>query len=144
MGIVQSMQITLDTAAVAAVFGMVTGIVGTMVIAWTRVVRPIQRIAEDWRGEPARPADGVPERPGMMLRMATQERLSQAIWAELHPNHGSSMKDQLTRVDVNLAAHVASHVNAPTVLTAVIPSGSIAAAPAMPSDNHQSSGEQAA
>lgn len=124
MSTVQDMQITLDTNAVAGLLGMITGATTAMVVAWTRVVRPIQRIAEDWRGEPARPADGIPERPSMMLRMARQEELSTKIWAELHPNHGSSMKDQLTRVDGNLTAHVAMHASGPAVmLTAPTPDG---------------------
>ncbi len=106
---VQAIQLTLDTAAVSGVLGTLSGLVIGLSVAWTRVVRPIQQIAKDWRGEPARPEDGVPERPGVMLRLATQERFTASIWAELHPNGGSSMKDQLGRVDTNLAAHVASH-----------------------------------
>jgi hypothetical protein len=96
------MQITLDTNAVVGVVSFVAGVAGALGVAWTRVVRPIQRIAEDWRGEPARPNDGLPERPGMMLRMARLE-------AEMHPNHGSSLRDAVNRLEANMAAHIASH-----------------------------------
>lgn len=106
---VQAVQFTLDTTAVSGVLGALSGLLVGLTVAWTRVVRPIQQLAKDWRGEPARPEDGVPERPSMMKRMATQERVTASIWAELHPNGGGSMKDQLSRVDANLGAHIASH-----------------------------------
>lgn len=96
------MQITVDTGALIGAVSFFSGAIGAMAVAWTRVVRPIQRIAEDWHGEPARPDAGIPERPGMMLRMARME-------AEMHPNHGGSLRDAVNRMDVNLAAHVASH-----------------------------------
>ncbi len=96
------MQITLDTNAVSAVIGALSGVLVTLGVAWTRVVRPIQRIAEDWRGEPARPQDGVPERPSMMKRMALME-------AEMRTNHGTSLRDAVDRIESNMAAHIASH-----------------------------------
>jgi hypothetical protein len=115
------MQITLDTAAVTGFVGAVTGSLATLAVAWTRVVRPIQRIAEDWNGEPARPRDGVPERPGVMLRLSRIE-------AEMHPNGGSSMRDAVNRglavaerTEANLAAHVAAH--GPQVLFSAPPDG---------------------
>lgn len=106
---VQTIQFTLDTTALSGAIGALSGLLVGLSVAWTRVVRPIQQIAKDWRGEAARPEDGVPERPSMMKRMATQELVSGKIWAEMHPNGGSSMKDQLSRVDANLGAHIASH-----------------------------------
>lgn len=115
------MEITLDTSAIAGAVSFAAGVLTTVAVAWTRVVRPIQRIAEDWRGEPARPEDGIPERPGVMLRLARLEKSTAAAWVELHPNGGSSMKDTLNRVDANLAAHVAAHVGAPVMLSAAPP-----------------------
>ena len=102
------MQITLDTSAVIGAVSFLGGVAGAMAVAWTRVVRPIQRIAEDWQGEPARPEAGIPERAGMMLRMARLE-------GEMHPNHGSSLRDAVNRMESNLGAHIASHA---VVLTA--------------------------
>ncbi len=113
------MQITLDTNAVSAAVGALSGVLVTLGVAWTRVVRPIQRIAEDWRGEPARPDAGIPERPGMMLRMARLE-------AEMHPNHGSSLRDAVNRMESNLGAHIASHaviLTAPAVTLTMPPDG---------------------
>ncbi len=120
------MQVTLDTTAIAAAIGALAGVLTTASVAWTRVVRPIQRIAEDWKGEPARPDDGLPARPGVMLRLAVMETRQTQIWNELHPNGGASMKDQLTRVDANLSAHVATHsAGVPVVLTAPPPFGAM-------------------
>jgi hypothetical protein len=108
------MQITLDTSAVVGVVSFLAGLGGAMGLAWTRVVRPIQQIAEDWRGEPARPQDGFPGRPSMGLRMARLE-------AEMHPNHGSSLRDAVNRLEANMAAHMTSHAVAipPTIPTAL-------------------------
>jgi len=108
------MQITLDTSAVVGVVSFLAGLGGAMGLAWTRVIRPIQQIAEDWRGEQARPDAGLPERPGMMLRMARLE-------GEMHPNHGSSLRDAVNRLEANMAAHVASHAvtMAPTLPAAL-------------------------
>lgn len=96
------MQITLDTSAVAGAIGFLVGASASIGVAWTRVVRPIQQLVEDWRGEPARPQDGIPERPGMMKRMAEVE-------SQMRTNHGTSLRDAIDRIDGNLAAHVASH-----------------------------------
>jgi hypothetical protein len=108
------MQITLDTSAVVGVVSFIGGMAGAMGLAWTRVIRPIQYIAEDWKGEPARPEDGYPGRPSMGLRMARLE-------AEMHPNHGSSLRDAVNRLEANMAAHVTSHAVAmpPTIPTAL-------------------------
>lgn len=96
------MQITLDTSAVAGVVGAVFGSLATLGVAWTKMVRPIQQLVEDWKGEPARPQDGIVERPGMMKRMALVE-------AEMRTNHGTSLRDAVDRIETNMAAHVASH-----------------------------------
>jgi hypothetical protein len=82
-------------------------------VAW-RAVRPFRHAAQqfeefidDWRGTPARP--GVPERPGMMVRVAGIEQQTQVIPElerriarvehELRPNGGASLRDAVDRVD---------------------------------------------
>jgi hypothetical protein len=45
----------------------------------------------DWEGEPARP--GVAEKPGVMTRLQVVEFDLASVKAEVHPNHGKSIKD---------------------------------------------------
>ena len=113
------MEFTIDASIVAAGAGALGGVITTAGLAWTKVVKPLRAtmeqfrlFAEDWGGIPGRP--GVPERPGMMVRMASVE-------AEFRPNHGGSMRDSMNRIESNLAAHVASH--AAVVLAAPPPGG---------------------
>jgi hypothetical protein len=80
------------------------------------LTRPMRRLAAavadflaDWRGEPAR--DGVPARPGVMVRLAeiqeTQAdhglRLSK-VERELSPDGGRSMRDRVEAVAVATGA----------------------------------------
>lgn len=81
---------------------------GAVVVA--QVVKLIKRLADaidDWQGEPDRP--GVSGRPGVMERLAVIE-------AELHPNHGASLRDVVDRlehgvrrIEDQLAAHLEQH-----------------------------------
>lgn len=57
------------------------------------VYRKVDNFLDDWNGQPERP--GVPRQSGVM------ERLSQ-----LEHNGGSSMKDQLARVEKALNTHI--------------------------------------
>lgn len=52
---------------------------------------------EDWRGTDARP--GVPARDGVMARI-------DRIDAELRPNHGSSLRDSVDRIERQLTDHI--------------------------------------
>lgn len=61
------------------------------------LARRVSNFLDDWNGEPAR--DGVPERPGVMKRLDTLEKQTEAMEAELKPNHGSSIKDAVKRID---------------------------------------------
>lgn len=56
-------------------------------------VRRIVHLTDDLIGEPDRP--GVPGRPGVMERLHQLDERT----AELHPNGGGSIKDQVTRID---------------------------------------------
>lgn len=62
-------------AAISAACGLIIGVaaaLSTIVKPVARALRTIGDMREDWRGEPAR--DGVPGRPGVMARLAAQER----------------------------------------------------------------------
>ncbi|WP_336214365.1 hypothetical protein [Nonomuraea sp. LPB2021202275-12-8] len=93
---------------------VVIGIVGAGVaLVWkalSLLIRKLRRLShflDDWLGEEARP--GVPYRPGFPERVA-------AIEAELRPNHGTSLRDAITRVENGvrrvedgLATHLEQH-----------------------------------
>ena len=89
----------LVAAAAAGLAGAIY--IGRVVIQFSR---RIGHFLDDWFGEPAR--EGQPERPGVMSRLARQD-LRQAraeqrlarIEAELKPNGGGSIKDQVTRIE---------------------------------------------
>jgi hypothetical protein len=113
-------QITIDTEAIAAVGGAIAGVVGTLSLAWVKVVKPVRAwmeewrlFREDWNGELARP--GVDGRDGVMVRLA-------AIEGELKPNGGGSMRDAVNRLGTDMRAHLASHdVTVPRVRPVVPP-----------------------
>ena len=52
---------------------------------------------EDWRGTEARP--GAPAREGVLARI-------DRIDAELRPNHGSSLRDSVDRIERQLTDHM--------------------------------------
>ncbi len=101
--------VTVVLAAAAAVW---------RAVSWVhRRMRQIVRLVDDLAGEPGRP--GVARRPGLMERVARIETLQRehgerlergdrrfdaiddqlaAIDAELRPNHGSSLRDQVDAV----------------------------------------------
>jgi hypothetical protein len=80
--------ITAVGAAIAVIAKGVRWMLGT--------VRKLSRLADDLLGEPARA--GQPGRPGLMQRVSSIEQQLAAVQAELHPNGGNSMKDQLTSI----------------------------------------------
>ncbi|GAA1749347.1 hypothetical protein [Nonomuraea bangladeshensis] len=79
----------------------------TVVTKLVRFLKKMGDAVDDWQGEPAR--HGVPARPGVMERLATIEE-------QLHPNHGSTLRDVVNRVENGvrrvedgLAAHLDAH-----------------------------------
>jgi len=63
------------------------------VLAWARRVN---NFFEDWAGEPARA--GVPERPGVMSRLASMDERLVRVEHELHPNSGESLRDAVDQI----------------------------------------------
>lgn len=63
-------------------------------------MKKINDFLEDWRGEDARP--GYPGRPGVLERLVKLEEHAATTTHEVTPNSGSSIKDQLNRVDLAL------------------------------------------
>jgi len=89
--------------AVAALAAGVGGVVYLGRVAW-RFVRKLGHFVDDMIGEPER--DGQPGRPGVMRRlsrieanMAGLNRRMSIVEAELRPNGGGSIKDQVTRIE---------------------------------------------
>lgn len=100
----------LNVGQVVLFVGGVLFVIGVFVKLW-KAVRPVwvgvREFLEDWRGEPARPEAGVPERPGVMKRLATNEEQLAAIRHELYPNSGSSLRDRVDSIDSQLREHLA-------------------------------------
>lgn len=96
----------IGSAAVLAALGVILGFGRSL---W-RLARKINKTLDDWAGEPARP--GVPERPGVMSRLASIEtstsamhtqlgavgRRLESVEHELHPNSGTSLRDAVNDI----------------------------------------------
>lgn len=68
-----------------------------------RTMRRLNRLVDDWMGVPASP--GQPARPGVMERLSRLERTASATLAEVKPNGGNSIKDQITRIETATGAN---------------------------------------
>jgi len=96
-----------------AVIAAVTGII----VFSMKIAKGLKRVVhflDDYNGEEARP--GIPERLGMSARISqledcvssSREELEQLnkkvtfIEKELHPNHGTSMRDKVDRIVLRL------------------------------------------
>jgi hypothetical protein len=111
--------VSVDPLQVAGAIGTVAGAVTAVVVTsrWAAVRwRRVSDFLEDWNGEESRP--GVPERPGVMSRLAALEADVVTIRAEVSPNHGGSLKDAVERIDERtemdgelLRGHLTWHIN---------------------------------
>jgi hypothetical protein len=82
------------TEILAVCIAMVTLAGGvTVAVKLIKFLKKMGDAVDDLQGEPARP--GVPERPGVMVRLATIEE-------QLYPNHGSTLRDAVDRVAVSV------------------------------------------
>jgi hypothetical protein len=90
----------LDPGSVTALLALVTAVFGCLAWgtrhAW-RIARRVTHFLDDYAGEEAR--DGRPATPGFMARLASVETLIREIAGETKPNHGTSLRDALNRVE---------------------------------------------
>lgn len=86
----------------AAVGGAV-GAIATVVRLIRPVVRRFHNLADDVLGEPPRPSDGFQGRPGFGARLATMEVAMAGIQDQMVPNHGSSLRDAVDGVRLDIA-----------------------------------------
>ena len=92
-------------ALITAALALTTAVFGCL--AWTvrwawRIVKRFIRLLDDFLGEPAR--DGLEARPGVMARLASVETIVAQVHAETRPNHGSSLRDVVNRVEQEVNA----------------------------------------
>ncbi|MDX3746708.1 hypothetical protein [Streptomyces sp. AK08-02] len=96
----------VDAAVVWSVAG--AALAGMIILIWRgvrgirRVIERVDTFADDWAGVRSRP--GVPERPGVMVRLDRIEEQLQSVQHELRPNSGQSLRDAVDRVERTLAA----------------------------------------
>lgn len=104
---------TLDPVLAIAGGVVVVGGAGALIAGFMRWLartgKNVADIKDDLLGEPAR--DGVPERPGVMKRLAGVdvrldgiESAQAAMAAELQPNGGGSMRDAVNRLETGQEA----------------------------------------
>lgn len=91
-------------AAVAAVAGVLLGVVGWVLRGAWRLFRKTDRFLEDWNGVPP---DSVHEpRPGVLARLVALEHSVMGMQADLtdvqgqvHMNGGGSLRDEVKRTE---------------------------------------------
>jgi len=70
------------------------------VVAILKWGRKIMQMVDDFNGTNQRP--GVPERPGVMARLQTLDEKVAAVHAEVNYNHGTTIKDAVSRIETDL------------------------------------------
>lgn len=88
----------MDPAWVAAITGLTVAV--ATALAWTgrhawRFLSRMVRFLDDYFGTPAH--DGLPEKPGVMARLGSVEKLVDQVLAETQPNSGQSLRDVVSR-----------------------------------------------
>ena len=93
----------MDPAWVTALIALVSAVLGLVVwsVRWLwRVLSRTTRFLDDYFGEPAH--DGLPARPGVMARLHAVEAQLGGIAAELHPNSGHSLRDEVQQMATDM------------------------------------------
>lgn len=76
------------------------GVIGVGIHKATKLVKRFIHFLDDYFGEEARP--GFEGRPGMQERMRIIEEEIKCISFEMKPNHGTSIKDAVNRIEDRL------------------------------------------
>ncbi|MGH3205928.1 MAG: hypothetical protein ACRDP5_28335 [Streptosporangiaceae bacterium] len=87
----------MDPEWVAAIAALVAAVFTAA--AWLgarlwRIMRRATHFFDDYFGQPAR--DGLEARPGVMARLGSVEKLIEQVAAEMSPNHGHSLRDDVS------------------------------------------------
>lgn len=76
------------------------GVIGVGVHKTTKLVKRFIHFLDDYFGEEERP--GFDGRPGMQERLRNMEEEIACISFEMRPNHGTSIKDAIARIEKRL------------------------------------------
>lgn len=76
------------------------GVIGVGIHKATKLVKRFIHFLDDYFGEEERP--GFEGRPGMQERMRIIEEEIKCISFEMRPNHGTSIKDAVSRIESRL------------------------------------------
>jgi hypothetical protein len=80
--------------------GALGGIAITLIKYGRNYGRKIMQMVEDFNGTEERP--GVPSRPGVMARLQTLDEQVAAVHTEVNYNHGTTIKDAITRIETDV------------------------------------------
>lgn len=103
------MVFSVSGSQLSGVVGFLIGVAAVAIYVAARFSKPMRRrldwldeFRDDWRGVPDR--DGVPGRPGVMVRLAGMEARQAGTEAELRTNGGSSLRDAVKRIETGMTA----------------------------------------
>lgn len=78
------------------------GVIGVAIHKATKLVKRFIHFLDDYFGEEERP--GFEGRPGLQERLKFMEEEIACISFEMRPNHGTSIKDAVSRIEQRLDA----------------------------------------
>ena len=90
-------------AAIAALAGVLLGVLGWLVRQLWRAFRTIEEFREDWKGVPA--DDNHVARPGVLQRMKALEAIVKDVQSQVHLNSGHTLRDVVTRTEAAVAVN---------------------------------------
>jgi hypothetical protein len=95
----------VDPAWVSAAAALATALVlltGWMVKRLWQFFTKLTHFLDDYNGEPADPAQGKDERPGVMLRLQRLEVTAKETSVQVHINSGTTLRDAVQRTEANV------------------------------------------